>query len=72
MPSASVFPAGPSSDGMMCRRCLGEGVDSGVMGSWRVLVQVALLRFTGYKIINNISDTGKAFLIILITDIFLG
>ncbi|KAF8053425.1 hypothetical protein N665_1415s0003 [Sinapis alba] len=27
----------------------------------------------GYKIINNISDTGKAFLIILITtDIFLG
>ncbi|GAV83149.1 CemA domain-containing protein [Cephalotus follicularis] len=34
--------------------------------------QVALLKFTGYKIINNISDTGKAFLIILITDIFLG
>ncbi|KAJ0029997.1 hypothetical protein Pint_13891 [Pistacia integerrima] len=34
--------------------------------------KVALLRFTGYKIINNISDTGKAFLIILITDIFLG
>ncbi|KAF2554393.1 hypothetical protein F2Q68_00037669 [Brassica cretica] len=26
----------------------------------------------GYKIINNISDTDKAFLIILITDIFLG
>lgn len=34
--------------------------------------QVALLKFTGYKIVNNISDTGKAFLIILITDIFLG
>jgi hypothetical protein len=28
--------------------------------------------FTGYKILNNVSDTGKAFLIILITDIFLG
>ncbi|GMH10717.1 hypothetical protein Nepgr_012558 [Nepenthes gracilis] len=34
--------------------------------------EVALLKFTGYKILNNISDTGKAFLIILITDIFLG
>lgn len=34
--------------------------------------QVALLKFTGYKIVNNISDTGKAFLIILLTDIFLG
>ncbi|KAH7527800.1 hypothetical protein FEM48_Zijuj05G0004800 [Ziziphus jujuba var. spinosa] len=34
--------------------------------------KVALLKFTGYKIINNISDTGKAFLIILTTDIFLG
>ncbi|KAL1210481.1 Chloroplast envelope membrane protein [Cardamine amara subsp. amara] len=34
--------------------------------------RVALLKFTGNKIINNISDTGKAFLIILITDIFLG
>ncbi|KAJ7973660.1 Chloroplast envelope membrane protein [Quillaja saponaria] len=34
--------------------------------------KVALLKYTGYKIINNISDTGKAFLIILITDIFLG
>ncbi|KAI3805597.1 hypothetical protein L1987_28119 [Smallanthus sonchifolius] len=34
--------------------------------------QVALLKFTGYKILNNITDTGKAFLIILITDIFLG
>lgn len=37
-----------------------------------LILQVALLKFTGYKIINNISDTGKAFLIILITDIFLG
>nr|XP_043628137.1 chloroplast envelope membrane protein [Erigeron canadensis] len=34
--------------------------------------QVALLKFTGYKILNNVTDTGKAFLIILITDIFLG
>ncbi|KAF6143872.1 hypothetical protein GIB67_009853 [Kingdonia uniflora] len=34
--------------------------------------KVALLKFTGYKIINNVSDVGKAFLIILITDIFLG
>ncbi|XP_030446606.1 chloroplast envelope membrane protein isoform X1 [Syzygium oleosum] len=34
--------------------------------------KVSLLKFTGYKIINNISDTGKAFLIILITDICLG
>uniref|UniRef100_A0A5B7BPP9 Chloroplast envelope membrane protein n=1 Tax=Davidia involucrata TaxID=16924 RepID=A0A5B7BPP9_DAVIN len=34
--------------------------------------KVALLKFTGYKIITNMSDTGKAFLIILITDIFLG
>ncbi|KAL2503311.1 CemA-like proton extrusion protein-related [Forsythia ovata] len=34
--------------------------------------KVALLKFTGYKILSNISDTGKAFLIILITDIFLG
>ncbi|CAI9098996.1 OLC1v1035740C1 [Oldenlandia corymbosa var. corymbosa] len=34
--------------------------------------KVALLKFAGYKIINNVSDTGKAFLIILITDIFLG
>lgn len=38
--------------------------------SWTL--QVALLKFTGYKIISDISDTGKAFLIILITDIFLG
>ncbi|XP_020582774.1 chloroplast envelope membrane protein isoform X2 [Phalaenopsis equestris] len=34
--------------------------------------KVALLKFTGYKLLNNISDSGKAFLIILITDIFLG
>ncbi|KAM0933706.1 putative chloroplast envelope membrane protein, CemA [Dioscorea sansibarensis] len=34
--------------------------------------KVALLKFTGYKVLNNVSDTGKAFLIILITDIFLG
>lgn len=34
--------------------------------------KVALLKFTGYKLFNNISNTGKAFLIILITDIFLG
>ncbi|GFZ09174.1 CemA-like proton extrusion protein-like protein [Actinidia rufa] len=33
---------------------------------------VALLKFTGYKILNNISDSGKAFLIILFADIFLG
>uniref|UniRef100_A0A1S3X4Y8 Chloroplast envelope membrane protein-like n=1 Tax=Nicotiana tabacum TaxID=4097 RepID=A0A1S3X4Y8_TOBAC len=35
-------------------------------------LQVKLLKFTGYKILNNVSDTGKAFLIILVTDIFLG
>lgn len=34
--------------------------------------RVSLLKFTGYKLVNNISDTGKAFLIILVTDIFLG
>ncbi|PSS01575.1 Chloroplast envelope membrane protein [Actinidia chinensis var. chinensis] len=34
--------------------------------------KVALLKFTGYKILNNISDSGKAFLIILFADIFLG
>jgi len=42
------------------------------LGYFMNFFQVALLKFTGYKIINNISDTGKAFLIILITDIFLG
>ncbi|CAN6462273.1 unnamed protein product [Victoria cruziana] len=34
--------------------------------------KVTLMKFTGYKILRNVSDTGKAFLIILITDIFLG
>ncbi|XP_020527102.1 chloroplast envelope membrane protein [Amborella trichopoda] len=34
--------------------------------------KVALMKFTGYKIFKNVSDTGKAFLIILVTDIFLG
>ncbi|XP_022754366.1 chloroplast envelope membrane protein isoform X2 [Durio zibethinus] len=34
--------------------------------------KVALLKFAGYKIIGNISDAGKAFLIIVIADIFLG
>uniref|UniRef100_A0A3Q7HC63 Chloroplast envelope membrane protein n=1 Tax=Solanum lycopersicum TaxID=4081 RepID=A0A3Q7HC63_SOLLC len=34
--------------------------------------KVKLLKFTGYKILNNISDAGKAFLIILISDTLLG
>ncbi|CAN1185665.1 Chloroplast envelope membrane protein [Linum perenne] len=34
--------------------------------------KVALLKFTGYKLINNITDAGKAFTIILISDILLG
>ncbi|KAG0465828.1 hypothetical protein HPP92_019992 [Vanilla planifolia] len=34
--------------------------------------KVALLKFTGYKLLNNISDSGKAFLIILVADILLG
>ncbi|CAM8889233.1 unnamed protein product [Rhodiola kirilowii] len=34
--------------------------------------RVALLKFTGYKMVSNVSDTGKAFFIILVTDIFLG
>ncbi|CAL4914136.1 unnamed protein product [Urochloa decumbens] len=34
--------------------------------------RVAMLKFTGYKLLNNISDSGKAFLIILISDILLG
>ncbi|RCV29546.1 hypothetical protein SETIT_6G022100v2 [Setaria italica] len=34
--------------------------------------KVAMLKFTGYKLLNNISDSGKAFLIILISDILLG
>jgi hypothetical protein len=31
-----------------------------------------MLKFTGYKLLNNISDSGKAFLIILVSDILLG
>jgi hypothetical protein len=31
-----------------------------------------MLKFTGYKVLNNISDSGKAFLIILVSDILLG
>lgn len=34
--------------------------------------KVAMLKFTGYKVLNNISDSGKAFLIILVSDILLG
>ncbi|TVU43314.1 hypothetical protein EJB05_09773 [Eragrostis curvula] len=34
--------------------------------------KVAVLKFTGYKLLNNISDSGKAFLIILVSDILLG
>ncbi|KAL5220959.1 hypothetical protein ABZP36_025672 [Zizania latifolia] len=34
--------------------------------------EVAMLKFTGYKLLNNISDSGKAFLIILVSDILLG
>ncbi|CAO2187430.1 unnamed protein product [Urochloa humidicola] len=34
--------------------------------------KVAMLKFTGYKLLNNITDSGKAFLIILISDILLG
>ncbi|XP_078166276.1 cemA-like proton extrusion protein-like protein [Carex rostrata] len=34
--------------------------------------KVALLKFTGYKLLNNVSDIGKAFFIILVTDIILG
>lgn len=34
--------------------------------------KVAMLKFTGYKLLNNISDSGKAFLIILVSDILLG
>ena len=35
-------------------------------------IQVAMLKFTGYKLLNNISDSGKAFIIILVSDILLG
>ncbi|CAM6105166.1 unnamed protein product [Calypogeia fissa] len=34
--------------------------------------QVAIMRMTGDRVFTNISDTGKAFIIILCTDIFLG
>ncbi|CAK9198510.1 unnamed protein product [Sphagnum troendelagicum] len=34
--------------------------------------QVAIMRLTGDRLFTNISDTGKAFTIILLTDIFLG
>ncbi|KAF7095826.1 hypothetical protein CFC21_097895 [Triticum aestivum] len=34
--------------------------------------KVAIIKFTGYKLLNNISDSGKAFLIILVSDILLG
>ncbi|GJN36703.1 hypothetical protein PR202_gb25588 [Eleusine coracana subsp. coracana] len=34
--------------------------------------KVAMLKFTGYKLLNNVSDSGKAFLIILVSDILLG
>uniref|UniRef100_A0A7I3ZY05 Chloroplast envelope membrane protein n=1 Tax=Physcomitrium patens TaxID=3218 RepID=A0A7I3ZY05_PHYPA len=34
--------------------------------------QVAIMRLTGERLFTNISDTGKAFIIILLTDIFLG
>ncbi|KAF0930616.1 hypothetical protein E2562_033813 [Oryza meyeriana var. granulata] len=34
--------------------------------------KVALLKFTGYKLLNNISDAGKAFLIIVLADISSG
>ncbi|KAL3688082.1 hypothetical protein R1sor_014391 [Riccia sorocarpa] len=34
--------------------------------------QVSIMRMTGDRLFTNISDTGKAFIIILLTDIFLG
>lgn len=34
--------------------------------------KLALLKFTGYKLFNNISDAGKAFIIIAISDTILG
>jgi hypothetical protein len=40
--------------------------------SFLLRFQVAMLKFTGYKLLNNISDSGKAFLIILVSDILLG
>ncbi len=37
-----------------------------------IWLQVAIMRLTGDRLFTNISDTGKAFTIILLTDIFLG
>eukprot|EP00250_Pteridium_aquilinum_P003343 c13659_g1_i2 orf=436-2202(-) len=34
--------------------------------------KVAIMRLTGTRLFTNVSDTGKAFLIILLSDIFLG
>ncbi|CAM6040195.1 unnamed protein product [Sphagnum compactum] len=34
--------------------------------------QVAIMRMTGDRLVTNVSDTGKAFIIILLSDIFLG
>eukprot|EP00252_Welwitschia_mirabilis_P012728 TRINITY_DN28136_c0_g1_i1.p1 TRINITY_DN28136_c0_g1~~TRINITY_DN28136_c0_g1_i1.p1 ORF type:complete len:396 (-),score=78.13 TRINITY_DN28136_c0_g1_i1:131-1318(-) len=34
--------------------------------------KVEVMKFTGSRILKGISDTGKAFLLILVTDIFLG
>ncbi|MCO5583761.1 hypothetical protein L7F22_037675 [Adiantum nelumboides] len=34
--------------------------------------RVAIMRLTGNRLFTNISDTGKAFIIILLSDIFLG
>jgi hypothetical protein len=34
--------------------------------------KVEIMKFTGSRIVKGISDTGKAFLLILVTDIFLG
>ncbi|KAJ7535015.1 hypothetical protein O6H91_12G014700 [Diphasiastrum complanatum] len=34
--------------------------------------QVAIMKLTGDRLFTNISDTGKAFIIILLSDIFLG
>jgi hypothetical protein len=30
------------------------------------------MRMTGDRLVTNVSDTGKAFIIILLSDIFLG
>lgn len=34
--------------------------------------KAAMLKFTGFKLLNDISDSGKAFLMILVSDILLG